>query len=119
MTEAELRVDIAAFDAGLHVDWIGQITDSGDLEAVVSDGWGQYRWPWLRTAAETHGAPYTEGVGRPAWLAAQRDPATRKKSMVDVGTIPPPVAIPPAAPAASPRLPSRAPKRTPQLSLFQ
>ena len=78
MTESELRADIAGFDAGLEILWIGDIVDDGNLEAIVQDGWGQYRYPWLKTVAATCGAPYTEGVGRPALLAVQRDIVPRK-----------------------------------------
>ena len=61
-----LRADIAAFDPLLEVIWVGDLVGAGNLEAIVQDLFGQYRFPWLKTAAETCGSPYTDGIGRPS-----------------------------------------------------
>jgi hypothetical protein len=57
MTESELRADVRAFDPSLEVIWVGDICGAGNLEAIVQDGWGQYRFPWLKTQREPRAAP--------------------------------------------------------------
>ena len=45
MTETDLRNQIATLAPNMTVVWIGRLAD--ELEAVVQDAWGQYRWPWI------------------------------------------------------------------------
>jgi len=45
---ADICADVAAFDSALKVVQLRRLTDGGEIEALVQDGRGQYRWPWLK-----------------------------------------------------------------------
>ena len=45
MTEPALRNEIATLAPDMAVVWVGRLVN--ELEAVVQDAWGQYRWPWI------------------------------------------------------------------------
>jgi hypothetical protein len=65
MTEHELRADIAAFDPRLEIVQIRRLTVGGELEAIVQDGWGQYRYPWLTTQRDPAGPVLTRSLPVP------------------------------------------------------
>jgi hypothetical protein len=96
VTEAELRSDIAAFDARLTIVQVRRLTADGDLEALVEDAWGQYRYPWLKT---------------------QRDPAPPGPAIMPAVSAKILVSAERSTPSPLPAV-RTAKKQTPQLSLF-